>query len=65
MWCIAREERVNSRLDRVFGFEEHFILGRKKMKLRVGLALPVMLAMALGRVKESQAEKLRSLVQAA
>ena len=58
-------ERVNSRLDRVFGFEEHFILGRKKMKLRVGLAMLVMLAMALGRVKESQAEKLRSLVQAA
>ena len=31
----------------------------------VGLALIVMLAMALGRVKEKQREKLRSLVQAA
>jgi len=35
------------------------------MTLRVGLALVVMLAMALGRVKEKQKDKLRSLVQAA
>jgi len=56
-------ERVNSRLDVSFGFEQHFIRGQKKMKLRV--ALMVMLAMALGRVKEKQKAKLRSLVQAA
>jgi hypothetical protein len=58
-------ERVNSRLDVSFGFENHFIRGREKMKFRCGLALIVMLAMALGRVKEKQQEKLRSLVQAA
>jgi hypothetical protein len=58
-------ERVNSRLDVSFCFEQHFIRGRKKMTLRVGLALVVMLAMALGRVKEKQKDKLRSLVQAA
>ena len=58
-------ERVNSRLDVSFGFEHHFIRGLKKMKLRCALALCVMLAMALGRVKEKQQEKLRSLVQAA
>jgi len=58
-------ERVNGRLDVSFGFENHFIRGLKKMKLRCGLAFGVMLAMALGRVKEKQPGKLRSLVQAA
>ncbi|MGG3434731.1 transposase [Heyndrickxia coagulans] len=55
-------ERVNSRLDTSFGFELHTIRGMAKMKLRCGLALCVMLAMALGRIKENQAEKMRSLV---
>jgi transposase len=55
-------ERVNSRLDVSFGFERHFIRGQKKMQLRVGLALCVMLAMAVGRIKEKQPDKMRSLV---
>ena len=55
-------ERVNSRLDVSFGFELHTIRGLKKMKLRVGLALCVMLAMALGRIRENQTDRLRSLV---
>jgi len=55
-------ERVNSRLDVSFGFELHTIRGMAKMKMRCGLALSVMLAMALGRIKENQAEKMRSLV---
>jgi len=55
-------ERVNSRLDTSFGFELHTIRGMAKMKLRCGLALCVMLVMALGRIKENQAEKMRSLV---
>ena len=58
-------ERVNSRLDVSFGFERHYIRGLRKMRLRCGLALSVMLAMALGRVKEKQADRIRSLVQAA
>lgn len=58
-------ERVNSRLDVAYGFERHFIRGHKKMWLRMGLALIVMLATALGRVKENQRDRLRSLVQAA
>jgi len=58
-------ERVNSRLDVSFGFERHFIRGQNKMQLRCSVALVVMLAMALGRVKEKQKEKLRSLVAAA
>ena len=56
---------MNSRLDVSFGFERHFIRGLKKMRLRVGLALMVMLAMALGRIKEKQRDRMRSLVQAA
>ncbi len=55
-------ERVNSRLDVSFGFELHTIRGLKKMKLRVGLALCVMLAMALGRIREHEKDKIRSLV---
>ncbi len=56
-------ERVNSRIDRVYGFEEHFIRGRAKMTLRVGLALTVMLAVALGHLKEKRREHIRSLVR--
>jgi len=58
-------ERVNSRIDVSFGFELHTIRGMAKMKLRCGLALCVMLAMAVGRIKEKQREKMRSLVTAA
>jgi hypothetical protein len=39
-------ERVNSRLDVSFGFERHYIRGLKKMKIRCGIALCIMLAMA-------------------
>ena len=58
-------ERVNGRLDESFCFEKHYIRGIKKMKLRCGLALIVMLGMAYGRVREKQSDKLRSLVQPA
>lgn len=55
-------ERVNSRMDESFGFEKHFIRGGKKMKVRCGLALIVMLGMAYGRVRQKQYERMRSLV---
>jgi transposase len=58
-------ERVNSRLDESYGFEKHYIRGIKKMKVRCGIALCVMLAMAVGRIKENQADKMRSLVKSA
>jgi hypothetical protein len=58
-------ERVNSRLDVSYGFEHHFIRGLAKMKLRMGLAMVVMLSMALGRIKEKQKENMRSLLKAA
>ena len=56
-------ERVNSRVDNVFGFENHFIRGKAKMTLRMSLALIVMLSMAVGRIRQKQGEKMRSLVQ--
>ncbi len=58
-------ERVNSRLDMSYGFEQHFIRGLAKMQLRMGLAMVVMLSMALGRIKEKQKEDMRSLVRMA
>lgn len=56
-------ERVNSRIDRVLGFELHTIRGMDKMKLRVTLALVVMLAMALGRIRANQADLMRSMTE--
>jgi hypothetical protein len=58
-------ERVNSRLDESYGFEKHFIRGLQKMKLRCALALMVMLAIAVGRIREKQGINMRSLVKAA
>jgi hypothetical protein len=58
-------ERVNSRLDASFGFENHTIRGLKKMRLRSSLALIVMLAMALGRIRQKKPELMRSLVRSA
>jgi hypothetical protein len=55
-------ERVNSRLDVSFGFERHYIRGMNKMKVRAGLAVAVMLAMAVGWLEAGQAERIRSLV---
>ena len=58
-------ERVNSRLDVSFGFEKHTIRGLKKMSTRCCVALAVMLAMAVGRIKVNQSEAMRSLLKAA
>jgi hypothetical protein len=56
-------ERINNRLDHSFGFEQHFIRGKAKMQTRVGLALAVMMAMALGHVKAGRRDQMRSLVR--
>jgi len=58
-------ERVNSRIDNVYGFEHHFIRGAKKMKCRVGLALIVMLATAVSWIEAGQMDRARSLLRAA
>lgn len=56
-------ERINNRIDNSFCFEKHFIRGLGKMKVRVGLAMCVMMSMALGHVKAGRHEQMRSLVQ--
>jgi len=56
-------ERINNRIDHGYGFEQHFIRGQAKMKTRIGLALAIMMAMALGHVKAGRIEQMRSLVQ--
>lgn len=58
-------ERVNGLLDMVFGWEWHTIRGLGMTRLRAGLALSAMLAMALGRIRNGQSEKMGSLVQPA
>ena len=58
-------ERVNSRLDTSFGFEKHTIRGLRKKYTCCCLALVVMLAMAVGRIKANKAEAMRSLLKAA
>ena len=55
-------ERINSRIDNSFGFEKHFIRGKAKMTARVGLALAVMMALAVGHIKAGRPEYMRSLV---
>ena len=55
-------ERINSRIDQGFGFETHYIRGLAKMKARIGLALAVMMALALGQVRAGHAERMRPLV---
>ena len=58
-------ERVFSRLDVSFGFEEKKLRGIKRMELLGSMALIVMNAMAVGRVREKTPELMRSLVKAA
>jgi len=58
-------ERVNSRIDQVYGLEHHFIRGLKRMKLRVSLSLLVMLGTAVGWVRLKKPQNVRSLLRAA
>lgn len=56
-------ERINNRIDNNFGFEDHYIRGKANMTMRVGLALAVIMALALGHVKQGRQEQIRSLVK--
>jgi hypothetical protein len=58
-------ERLNSRIDEFFGFEKHYYRGLKKIKLRLNLSFITMLSMAIGRIKQKQLSKVRSMVKAA
>ena len=56
-------ERMNSRLDNDFGFEGRIIRGKDRMTARVGLALAVMTALALGGVRARAHDRMRSLIR--
>jgi hypothetical protein len=55
-------ERVNARIDQGFGFELHTIRGLEKMRTRMGIALAVMIAMAVGFIARNRPDLMRSLV---
>ena len=58
-------ERINSRLDGGYRFERHFIRGKARMRTRVGLAVCVMMSLALGAAKAGRLDRMRSLVEPA
>ena len=58
-------ERLFSRLDNMYGFENHNIRGLMNMQNRMTLSLIAMLATAIGYAKEGKSDKLRSYFQAA
>ena len=57
-------ERINNRLDHGFEFEHHFIRGLARMHTRIGVALAVMMSLALGHVRAGRPESMRSLFAA-
>ena len=57
-------ERVNSRIDNMFGFEKHTIRGLKKMNTRVTLALILMLTFAVGKTVEKKPDEVRRFLSA-
>ena len=50
--------------DNDFGFERHFLRGRSRVTARVGLALTVMMALALAQARAGRRQRMRSLVGA-
>ena len=58
-------ERVNSRLDGAYGFEEKRTRGLARTELHVGIALLVMLATAVWKAKNDQEGMVRSLMKVA
>ena len=58
-------ERINSRLDGAYKFEEKRMRGLGRAKLHIGLALLTMLVIAVWKARDSQMEYLRSLVKIA
>ena len=56
-------ERIFSRFAQGYRFERHYIRGHAKMKARATLAATVMMAMALGHVRNGRQQQMRSLVR--
>ena len=57
-------ERIYSRLEDDLGFERHFLRGRSQVAARVGLAMAVMMALALAQARAGRHSHMRSLVGA-
>lgn len=57
-------ERVNARIDTMFGFDRHTIRGLEKMDVRISLAFIVMLAFAVGKVRQEKAKEIRQFLRA-
>jgi len=57
-------ERVNSRIDKMFGFENHTIRGLEKMTFRVTFAFIMMLSFAVGKVEQKRESELRQFLSA-
>ena len=57
-------ERVNSRIDNMFGFEKHTIRGLKNMNTRVTLALILMLTLAVRKTVEKKPDEVRRFLSA-
>ncbi len=45
-----------------FRFEKHYIRGKAKMAFRAGMAIAVIMALAVGHAKAGRTERIRSLV---
>jgi hypothetical protein len=58
-------ERVNSRIDQVYGLERHFLHGLARVRLRLLLTMIVMNTTAIGWTREARPELIRSLLRAA
>ena len=61
-WGENTRGGFHSRIDRILSFEVHTIRGLAKMRMRVTLALCIMLAMAVGRIEANQRESMRSVL---
>ena len=59
----AALERINSRIDQGYGFENHYIRGLAKMTMKVNLSMAVMMALALASL--DQPTRMRSLLRRA
>ena len=57
-------EHINNRLDHGYEFEQHFIRGTAQMRTRIGVAIAVMMAVALRHVLSGRPESMRSLFAA-
>lgn len=57
-------ERVNSRIDSMFGFENHTIRGLKKMGFRITLSFILMLTFAVGKAIENKPDEVRRFLSA-